>query len=500
MADATATETEKITSDVQIEDIGPAAKRLTITIPPAVVAEKLEEALGTLSAETALPGFRKGRAPRALLEKRFGTALRTETRNQLVAGAYATAVETHALRPVGEPEPVDKLDDLEVVEGRPLTFRLDVEVVPEFELPGYEGIEIKKPMLDITDQHVDRELRRYQARLGEVDRIDGDFRPGDRLIGKARVTRKGDQEPFFSHDQVVIIHPGSESGGQGQVLGLLVEDLGSRLDAAKVTDCITIETKGPQGHEREDIRGADLTIEYEIKQAERIDPAPVAAVIEALGLGTEELLREQIRMALEQRRDEEQAAAMRQQVAEHLVDTIEFELPRKLSERQVARTLERYRLELLYQGLSAEDVEDRLAQVRADSEENARRRLKLYFLLRRLADHFGIEVSEQETNGRVAAMAARRGVRPEQLMNELKQSGRIAEVKAQIQENRALDRVVHHARIEEVSAEEWRRLEDEHRRTADERSAPRKKTTSSKKAAPAAEQKAPRKKAPAKKG
>ncbi|MHC5001941.1 MAG: trigger factor [Planctomycetota bacterium] len=457
MAEATAT--EKSSPEVKIEEIGPATKRLTITVAPAAIDAKLEEAMGTLAAETALPGFRKGRAPRQLLERRFGSALRTETKNQLIADAYSSAIEEHQIKPVGEPEPVESLDDLELAAGKAMTFSVDVEVVPEFDLPDVEGLKIDKPVLDISEDLVANELKRYQVRLGDVSKVTEGFEAGDRLIGSVRVSKKGEDEPFFDHDQVAVVYP--EKGAAGQVLGLLIDDLDKKLAGTKVTDTVEIKTTGPEGHEREDIRGVDLRIEFEIHACERIAPASIEKIVETLGLGTEEILNEQIKLALEQRRDEEQAEAMRQQVRQHLVDAVGFDLPEKLSQRQVARTLEQQRMQMLYQGMTPEEVETRLAEIRTDSAAATQQRLKLFFIVQRLADHFGVEVSQQEINGRVAAMAARRGLRPEKLMQELAQAGRLPEVATQIREMKALDRVVHQADTTELTAEEWRKKHED---------------------------------------
>jgi len=117
--------------------------------------------------------------------------------------------------------------------------------------------------------------------------------------------------------------------------------------------------------------------------------------------------------------------------------------------------LEGRRLELLYQGLALEEVETRLAETRAEAETQARNRLKLFFLLQKLAEHFKVEVSEQEVNGRLAEMAAQHGQRPEQLRTELARTGRLPELARMVMEHKATDRVIANATITEVSAEEW---------------------------------------------
>ncbi len=251
-------------ADVKIEDVGPALKRLTITISPEVVTEKLNESIGTLRHETTVPGFRRGKAPRQLLERRFGTTVRNETKNRLIADAYAKAVEEHGIQPVGEPEPTEPTDTLELEAGKPLSFAIEVEVVPSFELPDLEGIPVKKPLLEISLEHVEDRIDRQRHRLGELKRIDGDFQPGDRLLGQVSLTRQGDDAPLFDNEQAVIICPGAEDGGKGPVLGLMIDGLADLIKGRSVGDTLTIEAVGPETHEREDVRGATLTISFRI--------------------------------------------------------------------------------------------------------------------------------------------------------------------------------------------------------------------------------------------
>ena len=101
------------------------------------------------------------------------------------------------------------------------------------------------------------------------------------------------------------------------------------------------------------------------------------------------------------------------------------------------------------------EVEEKLAEIRQESEANTQLRLKLFFIMHRLADHFDIEVSEQEVNGRIASIAAQRGVRPDQIRSELSQAGRLADVSRVIREHKAADKAIAGAKIVEIPAEEW---------------------------------------------
>ena len=178
-------------NNVKIEDAGPARKRLTVTVPAEAVDNKLRESMGALSTGTVLPGFRKGHVPQRLLERRFGSTVRSETKNQLIASAYAEAVEMHQLRPLGEPEPGEDIKDLEVQPGKPFTFTLEVEVAPTFELPSLDGLEVNKPMLEITPKLIQDELKRLQLTQGTPEKFDKDFKEGDRIkagVAKGELT------------------------------------------------------------------------------------------------------------------------------------------------------------------------------------------------------------------------------------------------------------------------------------------------------------------------
>jgi len=463
MADATAT-AEKSIYDVKIEDVGAAKKRLTVTVPAAIITEKIEESMGTLATQTSLPGFRKWRAPKALLERRFGTTVRHETKTQVIADGYAAAIEEHSIKPVGEPEPVGSLEDLELEIGKPLTFAVEVEVLPEFDLPDLATIEIVKPIVEVEDDHIQVELDRQCTQAGQVIQVDSGFEEGDRLLGPGTATKEGDDEPFFSHDNVDIIVPSTDNDGRGQILGLLIDGLSGTIDGKTVGDELTFTTTGPDAHELEHIRGKKITIQFTIRDGQRIEPAKIDDVIAQYGMASQDVLREQIKLALEQRRDEEVRSAMREQACEQLLKAVEFEVPEKLSDQQAGRMLERQRLEMMYRGgLSADEVEVRLAEMRAETETQSRDRLRLMFLLHRLASEFDVQVSDQEVNGRIAAIASQRRMRPEKLRADLLQSGGINQIASQIREHKAADRVIDKAKVTEVTSERWDELVKERR-------------------------------------
>ncbi|MFO0828506.1 MAG: trigger factor [Phycisphaerales bacterium] len=449
------TATEATPNTVTVEETSPTTRRISITIPSDAVDDRIELSFGTLQNETALPGFRKGKAPRALLEKRFGGALLKEARNQLVADAYSKALQEKNIRPVSDPEMTEESLTADLVRGQPYSFTVDVEVVPPFAIPNLDGITVKKPVADVTDEHIDQELLRQRYRWGTPQRIDGPFEHLDRMVGRAEVRLDGADGTFFETEEALVVVPAVEDEGQGQVLGLLIEGVTDALLGKKVGDTAIFRAVGPAHHEREEVRNKPLTITYTPRAAERITPATPAELVEKFGLGTEEILREQVKFALEQRRDAEQLAAQREQVFEWLLEHIDFPLPERLSAAQMTRAIARQRVELLHHGMEPEQVEKRLAELRGGSETQVRNRLRLFFVLARLAEQFDVRVTEQEVAGRIHQIAQSQGIRPDQVRSQLAQSGGLNELALQLREHKTADRILEKASVVDIPAEDW---------------------------------------------
>lgn len=443
---------------VDISDVGPARKKIRIAIPAETVAEKLRDSLDTLSVEAELPGFRKGRAPRGLVERKFGQAVREEAKKQLVASAYTQAVEDHKLQVVGEPFS-DTLGDVKVEDGKPLEFEFEIEVMPAFDLPPLTGLEVKRPTLEVAEEMVAEEVRKLTINEGRLETRDTP-EPGDYLTGHGimRGMVEGAEKEHYNIKGAVVQVPPAEAKGKGMVLGIVVEDFAKQLGLPKPGETATIKVKGPEQHEIEAVRNADLTITFKVDRIDRIIPAEIQEVIERYGFETEDDLREAVRTRLRQRIMIQQQTVMRQQVASYLLSAVDVELPERLTAQQAARVMERQRLEMMYRGMEPDKIEERMAELRSASGEIAQRELKLFFVLTKAADQMDIGVTEAEINGRIAQMAAERGTRPETLRQELVQRGQVGGIYQQIREHKTFDAILGTANVVDVPAEEFNKL------------------------------------------
>lgn len=458
-------------SSVKVEDVGPSRKRLTITIPGSKVADQLEQSISAVASEAAIPGFRKGHVPRSLVEKRFGAMVRDEARNQLVASAYSEAIEQHKLQVLGEPEPSEDLTKVELKPGADVTFSIEVEIVPDFEMPALEGIEVKRPAAVVTDEMVDIQVTQLQQNEGTLDHQEK-AQPGDFCIGDGVVRDEKTGDEYLTLAGAVIQIPPKDGPTAGAILGVLVDDFAKQVGLPSENEELTVKVKGPENHENPEMRGKPLVITFKIERIERIKPASMEDLVARLGVADEKSLRETITLQLNQRAVIGQQVAMREQIAKHLLDSVDLDLPEKLTAQQSERNVQRQRLEMMYRGLTPMNIEQRMAEIRAKGQEAAQRELKLFFILARVAEQFSVQVTNEEVIGRVSQLARERGTRPQDLYQELAKSNQLSHVAQQIREHKAIDAVLSRAKVVDGEVEAGEAAAEK---------APAKKTTTRKK-------------------
>lgn len=444
--------TKERPNSVKITDAGPSRKKIQIEIPAETVSERVRDSMETLLAAAELPGFRRGRAPRGLVEKRFGGSVRNEAKSQLVAAAYQKAVEDHKLKVVGEPTS-ETLGKQELREGKAFSFELEVEVMPEFSLPSLEGIKVIRPVMEVTDEMVTKEIDTVRINEGELESRDAG-EPGDYCTGHA-VMKGKDGHEFYNIQGAVIQIPTADKKGKGMILGVMVDDFAKQLGKPKAGDELTVRVKGPENHEVEGIRGNDLTITLKVDRIDRIKPAGMDKVLSMFGFSDEGALRDAVRTRLQQRVQIEQLTAVRNQIAKALLDGTTMELPQRMTAQQAARTLERRRLELMYRGVKPTEIEEHMAELRAASSAVAGRDLKLFFVLSKAAEDLDVKVTEGEINQRIVQMAMERGVRPDKLRQEIIQSNQVGGIYQQIRDHKTLDAIGAKASVSEMPVEEY---------------------------------------------
>jgi trigger factor len=457
---------------VTIEEAGPCKKKVIIEIPEESIKEAVDEQYKELSREAILPGFRKGRAPRRLLEKRFGKETSEQVKLKLLAEASEAAVKDKELDILGDPD--IEYEKVELPASGPMKFEFQAEVRPEFELPALEGIPVTRAKLDVTDEQIDREidqLRRWSGIWTPKD--EGQVEREDQVIAdvllkpelteeeKAQQAKEADEaakgeEEDETHviaaetklDNIeVYVRPG---GFVGEVP---VEKLDELLVGAKVGDKKTTTVEVSKTYFNEDYRGRKVEIEITVKDIKYLKPAEIdESFLKRYNAESEDELRELVQDNLQSQLESRIRNEMSEQVYKYLLEKTSFDLPLDIVGRQAGTILQRQYINLLSRGLSRQQVEEQMEQLRAGSEEQAKEQLKTFFIMDKVADKLEIEVTEEEINGHIAQVAVQRGQRPEKMKEQMERDGSLAQFRMDIRQNKCINKLLESADITETGA------------------------------------------------
>lgn len=428
---------------ITIEDAGPATKKVVVQIPKDRIEAKLAEQFKELRQQAAIPGFRPGHVPQKLLERKFSADVREQVRRALIGESYEQAVEKNGLQVIGEPV-FDDPKSLELKEGQDLSYSFEIEVQPQFDVPELKGLKVTRPKIAITEENVDQamqNLREQQGMLVPVE--DRGVQDKDYLVADVHV-KLGDEVVGHQHDAQIVSRP-------GRIGGIEVADLDAQLRGLKSGEKREIKVSVPETHPAEKLRGKDATIEIALKDIKKLELAEINEEFLAdLGFQDEKELRDALREQMEERISMDVKAAMREQVHKHLLENTNIEIPSRLSDRQAQRVVNRRAVDLMMRGMPEETIRANLEKLKVGAKEEAARELKLFFILQKIANDFGVDVDEAELNGSIAMIAAQRGQRPEKLKQTMAKDGTLANMYVQMREQKAVDRILESAQVEDV--------------------------------------------------
>ena len=438
----TTEEQEQFDYPVEVEEAGPAAKRIRVTVPRERIDAYREEAMGGIRADASLPGFRKGKAPRHVIEKRFGKALKDQVQQDLLRESYQQAIEKSAIQAVGEPE-FENAGDVKLPDEGDFKYSFTIEVNPDVELPSLEGLKIRKPKVTINDEHVQQALANLREQQGSLVPVeDRGAREKDYLIADVDV-KSGEETIAHQHDAQLIARP-------GRIAGIELQDFADRVSGMKVDEERTFEVDVPASNSNEKIAGKTVQIRLKLKDIKTLALAEIdEPFLESLGFANQQELLDALREQMVERVDSDIQNAMRRQVQEYLSERTSVELPKRLAERQADQVANRRAVQLLMRGVSREQVQANMEQVKQGAAEEARRELTLFFVLSKVAADRNIEVTEGEINGRIAMLALDQGQRPEALRQRMEKDGSLANLFLQLREQKALDALIGEAQVEE---------------------------------------------------
>jgi trigger factor len=437
----------------ELKDISPTRKQIDVEIDAAAVRDVYDRISDNYAKGASVPGFRPGHAPRAVVRTRFKEQIRTEVLRELLPDAVQKAVAEHKLDPLGEPElNLENSEGLDKLGQQPISFNVSVEVLPEIKLGNYKGLAVSRSTRPVKDEDVDRVIESLRENAATLEPIeDRGAQAGDTVTAsfEGTVPAEPDAEPFKVDEVDVVL------GGEG-----VVQEITDALTGTKPDDEKTFTVDYPADFSAKGLAGK--LVEYTVKvNAVRIRELPELDDDWAQSLSEEiesvEQLRTKVRSDLEQQVGNESDNRMRGALIRQLVDAHQFELPERLVEHQTEHRLESVVRDMIGQGIDPRNPELQWDKARESLKEQASFDLRSSLLLERIADDEKIEVSDQEIEDEINAMADASRQSPDQVRAILTKQGGERSIAGRLRNRKALNLLVENARVTE---EDWQEETD----------------------------------------
>jgi trigger factor len=413
--------------------------RVEAEVPSAEVERSLDRAARQLGRDLRIPGFRKGKVPTPVVIQRIGReAVLDEAVRGFLPQWYVDAVDAAGIAPVGEPS----LDVGDLPErGQPLTFSIEVGVRPKAELGSYKDLEVGRAEPEADDAAVDREVDTLRDRLARLEAVE-------------RPAEKGD---FLTVDYLGTIDGEAFAGGEGrdQLIelgaGRLIPGFEDQLEGAGAGDDVTVKVTFPEDYGAEHLAGQDAEFAVSVKEVKAKQlPEVDDDLAEEAGFDTIAELREDIAGRLREVEERRIAADFREAALDAAVAEARVDVPDALVDARAGELWDRMLHSLSHQGIdkaaylriAGRTEEDLLAEARPDAEQQLRREAVVAAII----EAEGIEASDQEVLEALAPTAQREGTTPKKILERLKSSGRLDDVREEVLARKAIDLVADSAR------------------------------------------------------
>jgi trigger factor len=430
-SDAAKTELTKNTNDIKRE--------ISVVIPAAEVARETEIQIQRYQKSARLPGFRSGHVPASIIKQRFGEGLKNDVAEALIPKYFRREAEKQGLIPVSQP----RVTDLHIHDGEPLTFKASFEVLPEIQVEGYKDLRAEKPEITVTDEDVNQALnsvREQHATYATVEGralAEGDFAQAS-MDGKPKDGKDvADAKANPVHMDDVLI----EIGGKNTV-----PEFSQNLTGATAGEERVFDVSYPD--DISDKRLAGKTFVYTVKvNGIKLKSLPELNDDFAKELGeftSLDQVRKQIRENMEAEKRHTVEHEAKDKLVAELVKRNDFEVPESLIDRQIDLRLERGLRALAAQGMKMEDLKKMdLPRLRAGQREQSITDVKSSLLLERIADLEKIEVSDDEVNHEVEALAQQSKQTSEAVRARLTEDGGLDRIRIRIRSEKTLNFLYH---------------------------------------------------------
>ncbi|WP_027338894.1 trigger factor [Halonatronum saccharophilum] len=420
---------------VKQEKVGENKVVLEVEISKDKVKDALNKAYKKVVKEVNIPGFRKGKVPRKMLEKKFGKeVLHKDALDILIPQGYYDAVQEAGIEPIDQPE----ITEVFIEAGKDAKFKAEVEVKPEVTLGDYKGLEVEKEEAEVSDELVESELKSKQSQNAQLVSTDRD------------VVEEGDHTLI---DFEGFVDGEAFEGGAGEDYNLeigsgqFIPGFEEQLIGATVGEEIEVNVAFPEDYHADNLAGKDSLFKVTVKEIKvKEEPELDDEFAKDLGFDSLDALKEDTKNNLVNKEEERVNREFENNLIEAIAQNAEINIPETMVDSEIDNMLQGFKAQIQQQGMSFEDYLEATgmeeAKIREEYKENAQSRVRVNLTLEAIADEENIEVSEEEVDQKVEEIAERQGQEKDMVKSFLQMQGQLSALRNSLKMEKTINFLV----------------------------------------------------------
>jgi trigger factor len=433
--------------NITVENLAPCKKLLRVELEATAVDEAFATMTKNFQKEAALPGFRPGKAPVAMVLKKYEKDISEEVQKKLIGDTYRKVIEEKKIDVLGYPD----IGEIQFGRGQALQFTATVETEPEFQLPEYKGLPLKREAKGVADDDVEKALNLLRDQQTQFETVVRELAAGDiavvnytgtcegKPINEIAPTAKGltEHKSFW-----VEMRPDS-----------FIPGFADQLTGAKAGDKRTVNVDFPADFVTKELAGRKGVYDVEVVEVkQKVLPPLDDAFAKLYGAEDLEKLKAGVRRDLENELKHKQSKEARGQLVQALFSRVNFELPETAVAQETRNVVYNLVQENAKRGVSREVIEKEKDAIYSAAVGNAKDRLKLAFLVQRIAEKEDIKVAQEEILRRVQTLAAMYQIPPEKFLKDLQKRNGLVEIYDQLAHEKVIEFLENNAQVETVPA------------------------------------------------
>ncbi len=411
-------------------------RTLTIEEKGEKIKQIVDEILKEVSKNVTLKGFRKGHVPKSIVMARYKDYIQEEVAKKFIEENLPQILEKEGLTPVTQ----IFFGDVELKGEDQLKLKVSFEIAPEFELKNYEGLEVEIVKKDVKDEDIEKVIEGILNQNVTYEPEDKEIQQGDKIKIRYHIVSKDGEEEEDEFEVVL----GS---------GTLRQEIEEKLIGKKKGDTVEIKDISLLDEQGKERGKADVTITI-LEVYKRVVPEFNDEFVKKIGLGENvEEAKQKLKEDLEKRFKEDERRELEQKIIDELVKEYDFPVPQALVEAELEALLQDYARQL--QSFGIQPNQDMLVAARESLRQTAEKNVRLMFIINKIAEKEGIQVTEEEINEEIEKLAQAYNTSPQEMRKTLEEQGLLPNITFGILRKKVLEKLIEKANIKEISREEF---------------------------------------------